>query len=163
MRTSIREFEKISQEQWDKDVELKNYDKVQIPKRATKYSAGYDLCSPIPALIAPGKQVMIPTGLKAKMETDDTLLIFIRSSLGIKKGLSLANGTGIIDSDYYNNEDNEGHIWVCLKNNTEETYSVEIGDKIAQGIFMHYERVELEDEDELEERSGGIGSTDSSN
>lgn len=162
----MRRFERISEQQWNNDtVDLHfygakqpDYNDIQLPKRATQKSAGYDLYSPIDACIMPGEQVMIPSGLKVNMEDDDVLFIIIRSSLGIKKGLSIPNQTGVIDADYYNNPDNEGHFWICLKNNTNRQYDIKAGDRISQAIFIKYNKVD-DDEPIKVERGGGFGST----
>ena len=89
---------------------------IHIPSRKTAGSAGYDIESAADADVEPGKIHIVPTGLKAYMENDEYLAIHIRSGIGIKHGIMLANNTGIIDSDYYNNEDNEGHIMCALYN-----------------------------------------------
>lgn len=161
-----RQFEKISKEQWEKDVtdlhfigaKHPDYNDIQFPKRATSKSAGYDLYSPIDACLMPGEQRMIPSGLKVQMDDDDVMLIIIRSSLGIKKGLSIPNQVGVIDADYYNNEDNEGHFWICLKNNTDKQYDIKAGDRLSQAIFIKYGKV-YNDEPIKETRGGGFGST----
>lgn len=162
----MRKFEKISLEQWSKDVEnlffvdakRPDYNDIMLPARATSKSAGYDLYSPIDASIMPGEQVMIPSGLKVNMEDDDVMFIIIRSSLGIKKGLSIPNQTGVIDADYYNNPDNEGHFWICLKNNTNKQFDIKQGDRISQAIFIKYNKVD-DDKPIKESRNGGFGST----
>lgn len=155
----MRRFEKISLSQWLKDgFNQDAYDYIKLPQRATSKSAGYDLFSPVTVTIESGKQVMIPSGLKVNMEDDDVMLILIRSSLGIKKGLTIPNQTGVIDADYYNNPDNEGHFWICLKNNSEETFVVQQGDRISQAIFIKYSKVD-DDEPIKESRNGGFGST----
>jgi len=91
------------------------------------------------------------------MEGDEYLSIFIRSSLAFKKGLMLANSTGIVDSDYYNNEDNEGHIMIAYYNTNDVAYTIEKGDRIGQGIFMKY--LTVNDDTASGLRTGGIGST----
>ena len=162
----MRRFEVISEEQWNKDTkgiyyfgcQLPLYEDIKLPVRATSKSAGYDLYSPIDAKISPGEQIMIPSGLKVNMEDDDVMLIIIRSSLGIKKSLSIPNQVGVIDADYYNNEDNEGHFWICLKNNTNQEYRISKGDRISQAIFIKYGKVE-DDKPLKESRGGGVGST----
>lgn len=160
----MRKFEKISLEQWTKDVAKMNpsysekYDEIIFPKRATSKSAGYDLYSPISITIKPDEQVMIPSGLKVNMDEDDVMLILIRSSLGIKKHISIPNQTGVIDADYYNNPDNEGHFWICLKNNGTEDFVINQGDRISQAIFLKYQKV-VDDEPITESRNGGFGST----
>ena len=74
-----------------------------------------------------------------------------------KNGIILANNVAIIDSDYYNNRSNEGHIMIALKNTSDKTYDIEKGDKIAQGIFQKF--FITDDDNVLEKRKGGIGST----
>lgn len=130
---------------------------IHIPARKTAGSAGYDIESAADADVEPGKIHIVPTGLKAYMENDEYLAIHIRSGIGIKHGIMLANNTGIIDSDYYNNEDNEGHIMCALYNSTDKVFHVRRGDRIAQGIFVKYLAA---DEDKAGgKRTGGIGST----
>ena len=100
---------------------------------------------------------LIKTGLKAYMKDDEYLAIFIRSSMAIKKGLFLANSTGIIDADYYNNEDNEGHLMVAVYNTKDEPFHVNKGDRVAQGIFTKY--LTTDDDHAEGVRTGGVGST----
>lgn len=159
----MRGFEFISKEQWEKDLEdfsfsgQVEYKKHLLPKRGTSHSAGYDFFSPVYTVIPPQGSIKIPTGIKSYMFGDEVLMIYPRSSLGFKTNIRLSNTVGIVDSDYYNNEDNEGHIWIKFFNPTDKPYTVEVGDKIAQGIFMKYL---IADNDEAEgERIGGIGST----
>lgn len=131
---------------------------INIPRRSTKASAGYDIESAQDVTISPGCTELIPTGLKARMNSDEFLSIHVRSSVGIKRGLVLANGTGIIDSDYYNNLDNEGHIMIALRNTAHGKVTIKKGERIAQGIFQKYLTVE---NDKISDnvRTGGIGST----
>ncbi len=129
---------------------------VQLPRRSTSKSAGYDFFNTEDVTIAPGSQVIIHTGIKVYMQDDEALFIYPRSSIGIKKGLMLKNTTGIIDPDYYNNEKNEGEIMICLYNISDHPVHLEKGEKIAQGIFQKFF---LADDIEKEERKGGIGST----
>lgn len=130
---------------------------INLPVRKTARSAGYDLEAAERVTIEPGALALIATGLKAYMQSDEYLGIHIRSSLGIKKQLLLANSQGIIDADYYNNSDNEGHIIIALRNMGKETVTINKGDRIAQGIFYRY----LTADDDYAEgvRSGGFGST----
>ena len=156
----MRKFEKISFEEFKKSVseDKELYEKYDLPKRNTKYSAGYDFSSLIEKNLAPGESVLIPTGIKASLEKDDVLLIVIRSSLGFKYNIRLVNQVGVIDSDYYNNESNEGHILIKLKNEGDKDYLIEKGSRIAQGIIVKYNIVD-DEEESMEERKGGIGST----
>lgn len=128
-----------------------------IPRRSTSGAAGYDFVSPERVVIAPGEKKKIATGIKAKMSPGIGLFIIPRSSMGIKHDLHLANDVALIDSDYYNNPDNDGNIIICLHNYGRSEEIVEIGDRVAQGIFVGYYIVE--DDDTSEERVGGIGST----
>lgn len=103
-------------------------------------------------------RTMIPTGLKVKMDENVVLQLHPRSSTGSNCLLQLANQTGIIDADYYNNEDNEGHIFVPLINLSPVDIKIKKGDKIAQGIFVNY--LTTDDDEASNERTGGFGSTD---
>lgn len=148
---------------WDTDYPsfsdyLKNiYDRIEVPTRKTKGSAGYDFNCPFEININPKKKVKFPTGIKAEMPEDVVLQLHIRSSLGIKHDLCITNTTGIIDSDYYNNPDNEGDIIISITNNGVYHYVTESHKAVAQGIFMKYETTEDDKADG--ERIGGIGST----
>lgn len=131
---------------------------IPLPKRGTKGSAGYDFCSPIEVEIAPGERKLIWTDVKAKMPYYQVLKIYVRSSIGIKKNLVLQNVTGIIDSDYYGNPSNDGNIGIMLWNTGESIQKIEVGEKIAQGIFEQYYIVD-DDSVSADLRTGGIGST----
>lgn len=103
----VRGFEKITKYQ---DVTF------PMPVRKTTTSAGYDICVPEDVALLPNRLVMVPTGIKAYMQPDEFLGIHIRSSMAVKKSVRLVNNVGIIDADYYNNPDNEGHIMLALLN-----------------------------------------------
>lgn len=129
-----------------------------IPERSTKHSAGYDFKAPHKIILHPHEhRKIISTDIKAYMAGDEFLACHIRSSLGIKKGISLTNTTGIIDSDYYSNRDNDGNICFQLKNNSDKTVIIEKGDKVFQGIFQKYLIADNDKNNLL--RKGGIGST----
>ena len=132
--------------------------KATLPKRGTKYSAGYDFytANESPIEIGAGETVTIPTGIKAYMNSDEVLLIHVRSSVGIKRGLVLTNATGVIDSDYVNGA-NGGNIIIALYNNSGYTQTIQPKERIAQGIFMKY--LTTDDDKATGERKGGIGST----
>ena len=134
-----------------------NVKNIKMPKRATKYSAGYDLYSPIDVTIMPGTAEMIWTNLKVQMNKDEYLLICSTSGMG-KKDIRLANGVGIIDSDYYSNPTNDGNFGCRLVNFGQNPYEIKVGDKIGQAIFMKYLTVD-DEEQIMEERIGGFGST----
>ena len=156
----MRKFEKISLEQFIKDTKLteKEYNEITLPERATEQSAGYDFHILKNTTLKPNEIKKIPTAIKAKMNSDEVLMIYIRSSLGFKYNLRLCNQTGIIDSDYYNNENNEGHIFIAIQNEGKETITLKANDRFVQGIFIKYLTVDNEKEI-INNRTGGIGST----
>ena len=153
----MRKFEKVSREVFERDVTLGNYDELILPKRGTKYSAGYDFYSPISFTLVPGERKVIPTGIKVCMEENEFLAIYVRSSLGFKWDVRMCNQVGIIDADYYNNSENEGHIFVCLKNEVIKEVNINKGDRFVQGIFTPY--LITDDDSATGNREGGIGST----
>lgn len=138
---------------------VKGYESSNIilPKRQTKNSAGYDFYVASDTIIKAHSIALIPTGVKAYMESDEVLKIYVRSSMPMKKGLTLANNVGIIDSDYFENPDNDGHIMIQVMNFTDNDILVKKDDRIAQGIFLKY--LLADDDNTSEERKGGFGST----
>ncbi len=136
----MRDFEKISFEQFKKDVEdnKKLYESIKIPKRDSEATAGYDICILKDIEIKPNEILKIPTGLKSYFEKDEVLFLVVRSSMGFKYNIRLCNQIGIVDSDYYNNKDNEGHIWLKIQNEGIETVNLKKGEAIVQGIFVKY-------------------------
>ena len=130
-----------------------------MPERKTQFSAGYDISAAEEVVLEPGKLVLVPTGVKAYMQTGEFLGLHIRSSMAVKKHLMLVNNVGIIDADYYNNADNEGHIMVALMNMGTEAVTIPQGERIAQGIFYNYLTVDDDDKVEKAVRGGGFGST----
>lgn len=134
------------------------YEQLPLPKRATKGSAGYDFFAPFAFSLPPGETIKIPTGIRVKMDEDWVLKLYPRSGLGFKYRLQLNNTVGIIDSDYFNS-DNEGHIFIKLTNDSNEGKTVEVscGSGFAQGIFLQYGVTVDDDADG--ERNGGFGST----
>ena len=153
----MRKFEKISKSEFLKDVPDANYDDIILPKRSTLNSAGYDFYSVISFTLNPGERRIIPTGIKASMNSNEFLGIYIRSSLGFKWNIRMCNQVGIIDADYYNNSENEGHIFVCLMNEGDKVLEIKKGDRIVQGIFMPF--LITDDDKTTDIRLGGIGST----
>ena len=129
-----------------------------IPQRATSRSAGYDLSSIEDVTVEPNQVVLVKTGLKVTMPEDEALFVFPRSSLALKKGLMMSNSVGIIDADYYNNENNEGHIMIPLINVKNEAVMVARGERIAQGVFLTY-GILTQDEPQSVARVGGFGSS----
>lgn len=128
-----------------------------IPTRSTKHSAGYDFSALRDTIVPPHGIALIPTGIKAQIDDGYYLQLAVRSSTPKKKGLILANGIGIVDGDYYNNPDNEGHIMFQVFNTTDKEVLVVAGERIGQGVFLKYA---VTDDDSAEgERLGGFGST----
>lgn len=132
---------------------------ISLPLRKTEYSAGYDIASAADVILLPGTVTIIPTGLKAYMGKDEFLGIHIRSGLSIKNKVSLINGQGIIDADYYNNEDNEGHLMIAIYNHNDKEVLISKGMRIAQGIFYKYLLTDCDENNSFATRSGGFGST----
>ena len=154
----MRYFEKISFKQFSKDIcdDKELYYEYELPKRATKNSVGYDFYALYDMVLHPGEILKIPTGYKAKFNYEEMLMLVIRSSMGFKYNVRMCNQVGIIDSDYYNNSDNEGHMWVSLQNEGKEDYVIKKGTAYCQGIFVKY----LTCGDEIDTvRESGIGST----
>ena len=129
-----------------------------IPKQATAGSAGYDLCACIdaPQTIEPGERCVFPSGLAAEIPAGTAGFVFTRSGLGIKKGIHVTNGVGVIDSDY------RGEIQIGLHNLSAKPYTVQPGERIAQMIIMPYFAPVIEEVTSLTETdrgAGGFGST----
>ena len=134
---------------------------INLPVRKTKYSAGYDIEAAedtiIPSFKKGMKPTLIKTGIKAYMQDDEVLILANRSSNPGKKGLILANSIGVIDKDYYGNEDNDGHIMFAFFNVKDEDIEIKKGDCIGQAIFQKYL---ITDDDKAQgDRMGGFGST----
>ena len=162
----VAKFEKVSEDlfikalqdemKWTSSDCKQVYDAIKLPKRATKGSAGYDFYAPYAFSLKPHETIKIPTGIRVKIDDGYFLGLFPRSSLGFKYRMHLNNTVGIIDSDYYDS-DNEGHIFVKLSNGSEKTIEVKAHDGIVQGIFMPY--MITYDDEANEIRNGGFGST----
>ena len=162
----IAKFSKVSWEQFVKDwreefgtdneTTRKIYCGIDIPKRATKGSAGYDFFSPIGFTLSPGESIKIPTGIRCEMNEGWVMMGFPRSGLGFKYRMRLSNTVCILDEDYFYS-DNEGHIFIKVVNEGDKTMTVKAGDGFAQGIFIQYGITE--DDNATEKRNGGFGST----
>lgn len=165
----IAQFLKVSEENFVNSVKedfpmyteaeiRKMYEDIKLPARATRGSAGYDFYAPFDFRLSPGETIKIPTGIRVRMEENWVLHIYPRSGLGFKYRLQLNNTVGIIDSDYFNS-DNEGHMFIKLTNasNEEKTLEVAKGSGFAQGIFLEY-GITVDDAAEGV-RNGGFGST----
>jgi len=148
--------------EFDKKINLPNgkffyvTDNLKLPEQSTIGSAGYDFYLPTDLTLIPGAKTIIYSDVKAYMLEDEYLVIHLRSSVGIKHGLMLSNITGIIDSSYYSNPDNDGNIGIALFNPTGKTVTMRKDERICQGIFMKYL---LADYTSDKKRTGGMGST----
>lgn len=155
----MRGFEIVSKEEFLKYKDEQAYSNIKLPQRSTTNSAGYDFYLPFSLSIKPKEKLIIPSGIKAYMQSDEVLFLVVRSSLGIKHGIRLLNQVGVIDSDYYNNKDNEGHILIGIENTSDKELNLSVGDRIIQGIFLKYLTSDVEAKPN-KTRDGGIGSTE---
>ena len=149
-----RKFEKVSRIEED----------IQLPIASTENSAGYDFIAIEDEKIRPYSEknthpTRIQLGVKAQMEPDEVLLLFNRSSNPGNYGLVQANSVGVIDSDYYNNPNNEGEIAVEFYNmNKRHSVKIKKGQKVCQGVFVKF--LKTDDDNRLSvKREGGLGST----
>lgn len=152
----VAQFYKVSKDQFVKDLDAQYYDTIILPRRATTGSAGYDFFAPFTFSLEPNQTIKVPTGIRVKIDEGWVLKIYPRSSLGFKYRLTLNNTVGIIDSDYFN-ADNEGHIFIKMTNLGDKPLTIEKGVAFAQGIFVEYGITYDDEVDTL--RTGGIGST----
>lgn len=159
---SIAIFEKVSEKQFKEDlskltnIENDIYKDIKMPIRATSGSAGYDFYCPIDVTLKKGESIKIPTGIRCKIDDGYVLMLYPRSSLGFKYQMCLLNTVGIIDSDYYN-ADNEGHIIVGIVNRGDNDLTIKANDRFVQGIFAKYYLANEEENTNM--RHGGFGST----
>ena len=137
---------------------IKGYDG-KLPARGTPYSACVDFYACEDVILRPGTiSNVIPTGVKAYMKEDEGLLLYTRSSIAKKHGLRMSNSVGVIDADFYNNIDNEGHITFLYDNITDKEVKIAKHSRIGQGMFtkvLPINNVEVLSN----ERVGGYGST----
>ncbi|MBQ9479181.1 MAG: dUTP diphosphatase [Selenomonadaceae bacterium] len=133
---------------------FEGYEGINLPRRATALSAGYDLESAADVVLERGRIVLVPTGLKAFMHEDEFLAIYIRSSLALRHGIILVNGVGVIDADY------EGELLLPLMRLLDGEFRIEKGMRVAQGIFRKYLTVDGDRIGVGVKRHGGFGSTD---
>ena len=129
---------------------------IKLPTRADGRSAGYDFYSPIDTTIMPNESKLFFTDVKACMNEDEVLKLYVRSSMG-KIPVVIANGTGIIDSSYFGNPDNDGNIGFRLLNLGDKPYVINVGDRIGQGVFSKY--LITDDDNASGDRLGGFGSS----
>ena len=136
----MRDFEKISFKQFKKDVaeDINLYNEYELPQRDSDSTGGYDIYLLQDLIIEPNEIKKIPTGIKSFFEKDEVLFLIVRSSTGFKYNIRLCNQVGVIDSDYYNNQNNEGHIWIKIQNEGKEKVIIPQGEAIVQGIFLKY-------------------------
>ncbi|MDD9139038.1 dUTP diphosphatase [Fructobacillus sp. CRL 2054] len=138
---------------------------LNLPKRSTMQAAGYDFEAAVDMVIpAKGlqesvKPVLVPTGIKAYMQEGEYLQLVSRSSGPIKKKLIMPNGVGVVDGDYYNNEKNEGEIFLQFLNFGDEDVAIKKGERIGQGIFLPFLLADQDADDVKVVRAGGFGST----
>ena len=146
---------------WSEELAREAYDNIRMPERKTKYSAGYDISSSFSFKMMPGERITIPTGIKAVFSPDEAksfhLQLFIRSSVGINRHVVMSNQTGVIDSDYAGNIDNDGDMLIAIWNTSDHVVIFDAGERIIQAIFMIHG---LTTDDCAEgKRIGGVGST----
>ena len=136
----MRGFEKISFNEFKQSVkdDKKLYEEFKLPKRGTMAAGGYDFFLIEDLTIKPNEIKIVPTGIKSYFMEDEALLLIVRSKTGFKYNIRLCNQVGLIDSDYYNNEDNEGHIFYAIQNEGKEEKTFKKGEAIIQGMFIKY-------------------------
>lgn len=165
----IAKFEKVSPQRFISDwlstfpqqtIEqaVMAYEHIQLPRRATSGSAGYDFFTPVGFELPAGGSIKIPTGVRALIEDGWVLTLYPRSGLGFKFRFQLDNTVGVIDSDYARS-DNEGHIFLRMTNDSREGKGLRVpaGAAFAQGVFLPYGITVDDDVQAL--RNGGLGST----
>ncbi len=165
---NIAEFEFVSKSRFEEDaakafdadeIQISEaYEALKIPTRATKGSAGYDFYCPFDIELEAGESILIPTGIRVRMDEGWVLLLFPRSGLGFKYRFQLDNSVGVIDQDYYH-ADNEGHIMARMTNDSREgkTLSLKAGKAFMQGVFVPFG---IADATQVTaQRTGGFGST----
>jgi dUTP pyrophosphatase len=129
----------------------------ELPQYATTGAAGFDLAACADVVVEPGRTALIPTGLVIEVPAGMFLAVFARSSTPLKRGLMVANGVGVVDSDYCGATD---EVKVPVLNFTASSVTVKAGDRIAQGILLPVTRVEWEEVGTIErDARGGFGST----
>lgn len=157
----MRGFEKIS---FDGEERKKYFtdgmwEQLKLPNRSTRRSGGYDCYSPYDFVLEPNEDRKIPTGIKAHMNDGEVLLAFPRSGLGFKYYCRLANTVGLIDADY-DESDNEGHIFIKIRNEGDKPMTIHMGDAFCQFLFVPFLLVDGDSFEKGNTRNGGFGSTD---
>lgn len=162
------EFQKVSFEQWKKDIDVKGvddtmlmkwYHDIKLPKQGAKHSMGVDFYMPYGVHVLPHNKCKIATGIRWICDEPEKygMLIAPRSSTGIKLGLRLVNTIGVIDGTYWQS-DNLGEIYLVFENTTDEEVVLPQGKAVAQGIIVPYIIPDGAQSDV--DRNGGIGSSD---
>lgn len=155
----MNRFYKIANDQYVNatgSINENEYDNIQLPRRGTTLSAGYDFFAPHDIDLPPNSEVLVPTGIGVELDDDKFLLCVPRSGLGFKFWLGLANTVGIIDADY-SYTSNGGHIMAKL-NSRDKHIHIDKGQAFMQGIIMSYVKTYNDNADGT--RVGGFGSTD---
>lgn len=167
MTVRVGKFEKVCAYEFfsninftsDGDELNKLYENIKLPVRATAGSAGYDICTPFDIDLEPNEEINVPTGLKCKIDNGWGLFALPKSGLGFKYYVRLANTIGLIDEDYYNNTNNEGHMFVKIRNEGSKSLHIDAGKGICQVVFLPYGITYDDEADGI--RNGGFGSTNS--
>lgn len=154
LRRKLRGFEVVAP--WARQCPQAN---VILPKRGTAGAAGYDIYALETKVINPGYKEEFATDVKVYMRKDEVFHLYPRSNQGIKHDLMLANTTGVIDMDYYENEANDGRFTIVIRNLGDVPYTVFSGDRIAQGEFAKFLIADNDRRKKLPKRKGGVGST----
>ena len=151
----MRDFKKISFEQFKKDIadDRDLYNEYKLPQRDSDSTAGYDIYLLEDLIIEPNEIKKIPTGIKSFFGKDEVLFLIVRSSTGFKYNIRLCNQVGVIDADYYNNKNNEGHMWIKIQNEGNERVIIPKGESIVQGIFLKYLTTQSDRNIEIERTS----------
>ena len=147
-----REDVDLTEAEANKIIEI--WENIKLPKRSTKYAAGYDFYIPYTQFFSSIDETLVPTGIRFKCDDDKFLMCVPRSGLGFKYSCSLSNTCGVIDADYYNSS-NEGHIMCKIE--CKYNFTLEQGKALMQGIILPYYKVDDDNSDEV--RNGGFGST----
>lgn len=150
-------FEVVNDDQLEK-VGLEKED-ILLPKVSTAYSAGSDFFAPVDITLVSGGEVTVATGIKAHCAPYTALYIYPRSGLGFKYFVRLANTVGLVDKDYYGNEDNDGCIFVKIRNEGKKEMKIRKGEAFCQGVFQIYIPQRDHSFEFGEKRKGGLGST----
>jgi len=130
---------------------------VALPKYASDGAAGFDLAANADITVQPGEVALVPTGLVIEVPAGHFLGIFARSSTPLKRGLMVANGVGVVDSDYCGPAD---EIKIEVLNFTQAPVTIRRGDRLAQGVILSCVRAEWEEESEVGRPTrGGFGAT----